>query len=97
MEGSTLCYISGYVAFEETISILEPTGTINNFPSSECTFLTSHVKLSHPLPEFFYLSCLLCCYYKIVEKSCAKCLLQAFQKIYEYSQVEYADENKILR
>ena len=40
-----LYYISGYVALEEDITVLDPTDAKKHFPSSESTILTCHVKL----------------------------------------------------
>lgn len=40
-----LYYISGYVALEEDITVLDPTDAKKHVPSSESTILTCHVKL----------------------------------------------------
>ena len=67
------------------------------YPCSEFTTLLSRGNLTHPPPELFELSCVLYCYYQNVDKSCIKHLLHAFNEIYESSQVDYPQGNKILR
>ena len=71
-------YIFTYVVrFLHRIAAVEESDATTNFPSSKFTSLLSRDKLSHPLSEIFELSCVLYCYYKNLEESCADCLLQA--------------------
>ena len=86
-----------HVTFKENIALVEPTHATEDLPSAEFTILLSHDKLSHPSPEIFGLSCVLCCYYQNVEISCVYRFLQSFHEIYKPSQDENADQNKILR
>ena len=86
-----------HVTFKENIAVVEPTHATEDLPSAEFTILLSHDKLSHPSPEIFGLSCVLCCYYQNVEISCVYRFLQSFHEIYKPSQGENADQNKILR
>ena len=66
------------------------------YPCSEFTTLLSRGNLYTP-QELFELSCVFYCYYQNVDKSCATHLLHAFNEIYESSQVDYPQGNKILR
>ena len=93
----TLYDTTGYVAFKENIAVVEPTDTTKDFPSSKFTILIFRVKLSNLPPKTFYLSCILYCCYKNMDKSCVNCMSQVFDEIYEYSQLEYPDKNKIFR
>ena len=97
---SALYYISGYVAKKENIT---PNSNDMDsyagmeYPCSEFTTLLSRGNFTHPPPELFELSCVFYCYYQNVDKSCIKNLLHAFNEIYESSQVDYPQVNKILR
>ena len=67
------------------------------YPCYEFTTLLSRGNLTYPPQELFELSCVFYCYYQNVDKSCVTHLLHAFNEIYESSQVEYPQGNKILR
>ena len=56
-EKSNLCYVSGYVAAKEHLSIVIDDINEKQHPYSEFTTLLSRGKLSYPPSDLFDLSC----------------------------------------
>ena len=95
IEKSSLYYISGYVAFKEGYSV-----DIPEIQGDDTEFLenVSRGKLSHPPSELYDLSQYLYSFFKTHEKKCcSKLFLDAYQMIYERTDVEFENISSILR
>ena len=97
-ERSTLYYISGYVAFKESIGI----DSDEKFPEipveGEFLELVSRGKLSHPPDDLYDLSMYYYSFFKSrSQKCCGKVFLEAYEEIYHTTDYEFDNISGINR
>ena len=97
-ERSTLYYISGYVAYKQGLGVAAP----DNAYSTDSEFLTnvSRGKLSHPPGDLFDFSLYCYTFFKArseKKKCCDKIYLQAYKIIYESTDYEFENIDRIIK
>ena len=97
-ERSTVYYISGYVAYKQGLGVAAP----DNAYSTASEFLTnvSRGKLSHPPGDLFDFSLYCYTFFKArseKKKCCDKIYLQAYKIIYESTDYEFENIDRIIK